>query len=99
MAVSRTGAPGLAPTTWSHRAGIRNSIHRPAPHHQRGHPLELPLGSVATRHPKFIARNELALKALRMMEDNMITVLPVLDEAMRPVGVLRIHDLIRVGIA
>ena len=63
------------------------------------HPLELPLGSVATRHPKFTARNALALTALRMMEDNMITVLPVLDEAMRPVGVLHIHDLIRVGIA
>lgn len=62
------------------------------------HPLDLPVRTVMTQRPKFIAGNLLASEALRFMEDNLITILPVLDEAHGIAGVLHIHALIRAGI-
>lgn len=62
------------------------------------HPLDLSVRTVMTQRPKFIAGNLLASDALRFMEDNLITILPVLDEAHGIAGVLHIHALIRAGI-
>jgi arabinose-5-phosphate isomerase len=72
---------------------IRRTLQRDA------RPLDLPLRSLMTRPPKTIAPDVLAVEALRRMEDELITVLPVVDGELRPVGVLHIHDLVRVGVA
>jgi len=61
-------------------------------------PLSLPVRSWMTRHPKVVSREVLAVEALRLMEDNLITMLPVVDAAGKPIGALHIHDLIRAGI-
>ena len=41
----------------------------------------------------------IAVDALRLMEEEMITSLPVLADERRPIGVIHIHDLIRAGIS
>ena len=53
-----------------------------------------------TQKPRTITPDELAAAALRRMETNQptpITVLPVIDDAMRSVGMLHITDLLRRG--
>lgn len=63
--------------------------------------LHLPARELMTRNPKRIGRRELAAKALQRMEEHAITSLFVFDEesADRPVGVVHLHDLLKVGIA
>ena len=53
-----------------------------------------------TANPITITRDTMALDALRIMEDrpSQISVLPVVDEKNHPVGLLRIHDLVRAGL-
>ena len=55
-------------------------------------------GEVATRGPKTIAAEELAAKALEVMEAWAITSLVVVDGATRPVGVIHMHDILRAKI-
>jgi arabinose-5-phosphate isomerase len=54
-------------------------------------------GEVMTPAPKTIAAGALAAEALKLMNDNQITVLFVVDED-KPVGILHIHDLLRAGV-
>ena len=64
------------------------------------HPLEAKTASAMTRDPRRITSDVLAVDALRLMEqDSPVTILPVVDDRMRPVGALHIHDLIKAGIA
>ncbi|RME07908.1 MAG: KpsF/GutQ family sugar-phosphate isomerase, partial [Aquificota bacterium] len=53
---------------------------------------------VMTPDPKTAAMEELAAEALKRMEDYKITVLPVVDEEKRPVGIIHMHDILRAGI-
>ncbi|MEY4704330.1 MAG: D-arabinose 5-phosphate isomerase [Nitrospirota bacterium] len=55
-------------------------------------------GSLASRHPKLIGPDELAAKAVEMMERYAITTLVVADKAKRIVGVVHLHDLLKHGI-
>ena len=55
-------------------------------------------GGVATRDPVTVAPDTLAARALALMEERKIGALIVCD-GRRPVGVLRIHDLLRAGVA
>jgi arabinose-5-phosphate isomerase len=55
--------------------------------------LDRRAGECMTREPKVIAAHELATKALAMMEGR-ITSLVITDEAARPVGVIRLHDIL-----
>ena len=50
---------------------------------------------VMTRDPKTARPDELALKALRRMEDHKITVLIVVDDKNKPVGIIHMHDILR----
>lgn len=64
--------------------------------------LEEPMSKLMSFNPKMIEANCLAAEALRLMEDNGITVLPVVNrtgETNTLVGVIHLHDLIRVGLA
>jgi len=54
--------------------------------------------SLASRHPKLIGSDELAAKAVEMMERYAITTLVVADNAKRIVGVVHLHDLLKHGI-
>jgi arabinose-5-phosphate isomerase len=63
-------------------------------------PLDLPVERIMSRRPVTVDSDCLARAALRQMEDNEpgpITQLVVTDGP-RPVGVLHIHDILRVGI-
>ena len=42
--------------------------------------------------------NDLAVSALNIMQDNQITVLPIVDEKDHAVGILHMHDLLKSGI-
>jgi arabinose-5-phosphate isomerase len=55
-------------------------------------------GSLASRRPKLIGPDELAAKAVEMMERYSITTLVVADNAKRIVGVVHLHDLLKHGI-
>jgi len=51
-----------------------------------------------TKNPKFITKNELAVKALEIMESFKITSLVVLDAGQRPEGIIHLHDILKAGI-
>jgi arabinose-5-phosphate isomerase len=53
-----------------------------------------------TAHPVLVRAGVLAVDALELMENrpSQISVLPVVDEADRCVGIVRLHDLVRSGI-
>lgn len=55
-------------------------------------------GALASRHPKLIGPDELAAKAVEMMERYSITTLVVAESAKRIVGVVHLHDLLKHGI-
>lgn len=51
-----------------------------------------------TKNPKNIVKDKLAVEALTLMEEFSITVLPVVNSANEPIGVIHLHDLIRAGV-
>jgi len=53
---------------------------------------------VATRGAKLIGADELAAKALEVMETFAITSLVIVDRHHRPVGVIHLHDILRAKI-
>ncbi|MCF7793016.1 MAG: KpsF/GutQ family sugar-phosphate isomerase [Candidatus Cloacimonetes bacterium] len=60
--------------------------------------MDKTVSETMTKDPKTISGNSLAVDALNLMEDNNITLLPVVDEKYKPVGVLQMHDLIKAGV-
>jgi arabinose-5-phosphate isomerase len=66
--------------------------------HLRGGPFDtVRAGDLATRTPKTIGADDLAAKALEVMEGT-ITSLVVVDDAGRPRGVIHMHDILRAKI-
>lgn len=61
------------------------------------HALDGALPAVMTRDPVTVAPETLAAEAVKIMEGRRITVLPV-SEAGRAVGLLHMHDLLRLGV-
>ncbi len=57
---------------------------------------------IMTRHPKWIAPDALAARALAVMEEHAVTVLVVMKGAgkggRKPLGVIHIHDILRAGV-
>jgi arabinose-5-phosphate isomerase len=67
--------------------------------HLRGDSIEdLTAGQVASREPKVIRSEDLAAKALEVMETWQITSLVIVDHARRPVGLIHLHDVLRAKI-
>ncbi|MCE8037172.1 KpsF/GutQ family sugar-phosphate isomerase [Halomonas sp. MCCC 1A11062] len=58
----------------------------------------LTVDDVMTRPGKRISADLLAAEAVRMMEDNLITALAVVDDDGHPIGALHMHDLLRSGV-
>ncbi|WP_022959605.1 KpsF/GutQ family sugar-phosphate isomerase [Spongiibacter tropicus] len=57
------------------------------------------IDDVMTRNCRSIQPGMLAAEALRIMEDNKITVLVALDDKQQPIGVIHTHDLLKAGVA
>ncbi|HET7874654.1 MAG TPA: KpsF/GutQ family sugar-phosphate isomerase [Methylomirabilota bacterium] len=57
--------------------------------------LDRRAGECMTRNPKRIGPDELAARALALMEAHSITSLVIADESARPVGVIHLHDILR----
>jgi len=60
--------------------------------------FELAAKEVMTRNPKTISSEELAAKALAVMEGSSITALIVSDEERIPAGIIHLHDILKQGI-
>lgn len=57
-----------------------------------------PIDTVMSRNCKTINPHVLAAEALKLMEDNAINALIVVDEKQCPIGALGMHDLLRAGV-
>ncbi|MEE1193953.1 MAG: KpsF/GutQ family sugar-phosphate isomerase, partial [Phascolarctobacterium sp.] len=63
--------------------------------------LQRPVRELMTANPKTITQDKLAAQALHLMESNKpkpITVLPVMDENRKVIGLLHMTDLVRQGV-
>ncbi|MDR3592307.1 MAG: KpsF/GutQ family sugar-phosphate isomerase [Negativicutes bacterium] len=63
--------------------------------------LNEPVEMLMTKTPRTITKDKLAAQALNLMEKNKprpITVLPVVDQASRPIGMIHLTDLLRQGV-
>ncbi len=58
----------------------------------------LSAGEVMTRKPRTTKKDELAIKAVKAMETYGITSMPVVNSAKKPIGIIHLHDLMRLGI-
>jgi arabinose-5-phosphate isomerase len=63
-----------------------------------GRLFRLSAGKVMTKNPKTISGEELAAKALSIMDTHSITALIVPDDKGRPLGIVHLHDILREGI-
>ncbi len=55
-------------------------------------------GSIMSPNPRTVGKNQLAAKALGMMQAASITSLFIVDDEHRPTGLLHIHDCLRAGL-
>lgn len=63
--------------------------------------MDLPMQELMTPQPRFILDNEMATKALDMMEADQkhpITALAVVDDKHRVVGLIKMHDILQSGL-
>ena len=60
--------------------------------------FEKPITGVMTREPKHIHQDKLAGEALRILREFKIDQIPVIDDDMKPVGLLDVQDLLTVRI-
>ncbi|CAA0083383.1 Arabinose 5-phosphate isomerase KdsD [Zhongshania aliphaticivorans] len=58
-----------------------------------------PINDIMTRNCRTISPGTMAAEALRIMEDNKISVLVAVDQDNKPVGVIHTHDLLKAGVA
>jgi len=64
----------------------------------KGRLFMLPAEKVMTKNPKTITGEELAAKALSIMDTHAITALLVPDDKGRPLGIIHLHEILRQGI-
>jgi arabinose-5-phosphate isomerase len=60
--------------------------------------LEQPVESVMTAHPKTIEPDALVASALDLLNAASITALLVVERR-KPIGIVHMHDLLRMGVA
>ena len=61
-------------------------------------PYSLKMKAIMTKNPKTVGGDELAVKALSMMEKNSITVLLLKDQGGKPSGIMHLHDILKSGV-
>ncbi len=57
------------------------------------------IGDIMTRHSKTVRSDMLAAEAMRIMDDNRIGTLVVVDDGRLPAGIVDLKDLLRAGLA
>ena len=62
---------------------------------REGNPMNLTASDIMTKNPKSINDDALSASALRIMETNSITALPVVAESNQIAGLIHMHDIIR----
>jgi len=67
--------------------------------HMRPDLLEVQVGDIMTRNPKTIRPDALASEALELINSSKIQALMVVEPDGKPIGIVRVHDLLRVGVA
>lgn len=65
---------------------------------KHGNLLERQAEECMTRSPKVIDRDELAARAVQVMEQYKITSLVIIDPSGRPDGVIHLHDILQAGV-
>jgi arabinose-5-phosphate isomerase len=63
--------------------------------------IDLPrrkIKEVMTRNPIVVHRDMLAAEAMRILREKKIDEIPVVDEGLRPIGLLDVQDLLKAGI-
>ncbi len=60
--------------------------------------LDAPVDRIMSRDPKTVVAEARAEEAMRIMETHNITVLPVIDDAGRPISAVHLHDLVKAGL-
>ena len=60
--------------------------------------FDMKAGEVMTRNPRTIPEDELAAKALSVMEQHSITALVVPDDEGKVMGIIHLHDILKQGI-
>ena len=60
--------------------------------------MATPVREIMIQNPKRIAETTRAIEALRFMEKNQISQIPVVDKEDRVVGMLRLLDLVKAGL-
>ncbi|MEM8651882.1 MAG: KpsF/GutQ family sugar-phosphate isomerase [Pseudomonadota bacterium] len=60
---------------------------------------DLKVDDIMTRNPKTISGEVLAPAAMAVLNDNNISALIVTDDGQKPVGIVHLHDLLRIGVA
>ena len=66
--------------------------------HMSGNLLNLRVLDVMTKSPKTIGPDALTGEALEILNSKSITCIFVIDDAGRPIGLVHIHDLLRIGV-
>jgi arabinose-5-phosphate isomerase len=64
-----------------------------------GNILAHPVSQYMTKNPKMIGEEELAAKALQLMETYAITSLLIVDDQRRVKGIIHMHDILKAGVA
>ena len=67
--------------------------------HMRPDLTTLSVDQVMSKRPRVISGDDLAVEALEMLNSNRITAVLVTDQNRRPVGIVHMHDLLRLGVA
>ena len=60
--------------------------------------LKFPISKLMSKKAKTIAQSELATEAIKLMQQNQIYSLVVLDQKKQPKGLIRMHDLVEAGL-
>ena len=58
----------------------------------------IPVSKIMNKEPKVVKSDELAIKAVTLMEKHGITALIVIDDDRLPIGIIHLHDLMRAGV-
>ncbi|WP_284177730.1 KpsF/GutQ family sugar-phosphate isomerase [Rhabdaerophilum sp. SD176] len=67
--------------------------------HMRPDLTTVPVTEVMTRNPRVVREQMLAVEALDQLNKSKITALFVVDAGQKPVGIVHVHDLLRIGVA
>ncbi len=58
-------------------------------------PFDLTAAEAMTRNPKALSPDSLSARALRIMEQHSITTLPVINDGRKLVGIIHMHDIVK----